>query len=215
MEGATVDEPALRGVYIHTLLPLLCKLRHYLSSHKFLLYPERRRCNVRRSPARASVRWGPLPESDCQIVRPFTQDQWQMQLTPLVQQIDCQRCMGNPDLWAASRSHAVWLAMSHADIFSLKHESSIFRSVIQPCMLFLHDRKGQTVYCLASGELAWHFQHYIQGWMNDLNMLLSCFREKMPGLSCGKMRHLIWSNLWVKRPLLFQIFTVAEKQSAI
>ena len=29
---------------------------------------------------------------------------------------------------------------------------------------------------------AWHFQTHIQGWMNDLNMLLSCFREKMPPL---------------------------------
>ena len=29
-----------------------------------------------------------------------------------------------------------------ADIFSLKHESSIFRSVIQPCMWFLHDGTG-------------------------------------------------------------------------
>ena len=29
-----------------------------------------------------------------------------------------------------------------ADIFSLMHESSIFRSVIQPCMWFLHDRTG-------------------------------------------------------------------------
>ena len=32
----------------------------------------------------------------------------------------------------------------------------------------------------AHGELAWHFQNHIQGWMNDLNMILSCFREKMP-----------------------------------
>ena len=29
-----------------------------------------------------------------------------------------------------------------ADIFSLKYESSIFRSVIQPCMWFLHDGTG-------------------------------------------------------------------------
>ena len=28
------------------------------------------------------------------------------------------------------------------DIFSLKHESSIFRSVIQPCKWFLHDGTG-------------------------------------------------------------------------
>ena len=28
--------------------------------------------------------------------------------------------------------------------------------------------------------LAWHFQNHIQGWMNDFNMLLLCFREKMP-----------------------------------
>ena len=31
---------------------------------------------------------------------------------------------------------------SHADIFSLKQESSIFRSGIQPCMWFLHDGTG-------------------------------------------------------------------------
>ena len=40
------------------------------------------------------------------------------------------------------------------DIFSLKYESSIFRSVIQPCMWFLHDGTGQSLYCLAHGELA-------------------------------------------------------------
>ena len=68
----------------------------------------------------------------------------------------------------------------HPGIFSLKHERSIFRSVIQPCMWFLHDGTGWTLYCLASRELDWHFQHHIQGWVNDLNMLLSCFREKMP-----------------------------------
>ena len=33
--------------------------------------------------------------------------------------------------------------------------------------------------CLASGELTWHFQNHIQGWINDLNILLSCFRTKM------------------------------------
>ena len=32
--------------------------------------------------------------------------------------------------------------LSLSDIFSLKHESSIFRSVIQPCMWFLHDKTG-------------------------------------------------------------------------
>ena len=26
---------------------------------------------------------------------------------------------------------------------------------------------------------------HIQGWMNDLNMLLSCFRENMPVRSCS------------------------------
>ena len=31
---------------------------------------------------------------------------------------------------------------SQTDIFSLKHESSIFRSVIQPYMWFLHDGTG-------------------------------------------------------------------------
>ena len=42
------------------------------------------------------------------------------------------------------------------------------------------------MYCLSHGELAWlHelawlFQNHIQGCMYDLNMLLSCFREKMP-----------------------------------
>ena len=29
-----------------------------------------------------------------------------------------------------------------SDIFSLKHKSCIFRSVIQPCMWFLHDGTG-------------------------------------------------------------------------
>ena len=29
-----------------------------------------------------------------------------------------------------------------ADIFALKHKSSIFRSVMQPCMWFLHDGTG-------------------------------------------------------------------------
>ena len=68
---------------------------------------------------------------------------------------------------------------SRLDIFSLKHESSIFRSVIRPCSRFLHDGTGYALYCLSHGELAWHFQNHIQGWMSDLNMLLSCFREKM------------------------------------
>ena len=75
-----------------------------------------------------------------------------------------------------------WIAsdvIREADIFVLKHESSIFRSFIQPCMWFLHDGTGYTLYCLASAELAWHFQNHTQGWMNDLNMLLSCFRTKM------------------------------------
>ena len=60
------------------------------------------------------------------------------------------------------------------DIVVPEHESSIFRSFIQPCMWFLHDGTGYTLYCLASVELAWHFQNHIQGWLNDLNMLLSC-----------------------------------------
>ena len=38
------------------------------------------------------------------------------------------------------------------------------------------------LYCLSHGELAWHFQNHLQGWIDDLNMLLSCFREKMPVL---------------------------------
>ena len=33
----------------------------------------------------------------------------------------------------------------------------------------------------ALGELDWHFQNHTEGWMNDLNMLLSCFRTKMSG----------------------------------
>ena len=33
-------------------------------------------------------------------------------------------------------------ASTQPDIFSLKHESSIFRSVIQPYMWFLHDGTG-------------------------------------------------------------------------
>ena len=50
-------------------------------------------------------------------------------------------------------------------------------------MCFLHDGTGWALYCLAHGELAWHFQNHIQGWLNDLNILLSCFREKMPAPS--------------------------------
>ena len=46
-------------------------------------------------------------------------------------------------------------------------------------MWFLHDGTGKTLYCLASEELAWHFQNYLQGWMNDFNVLLLCFRTKM------------------------------------
>ena len=47
-------------------------------------------------------------------------------------------------------------------------------------MWFLHDGTGWALCCLAHGELAWHFQNHIQGWLNNLNMLLSCFREKIP-----------------------------------
>ena len=44
------------------------------------------------------------------------------------------------------------------------------------------------LYSLAHGELAWHFQTHIQGWMNDLNMLLSCFREKMPVIDATRQK---------------------------
>ena len=50
-------------------------------------------------------------------------------------------------------------------------------------MWFLHDGTGWTLYCLSHGELAWHFQNHIQGWMNDLNMLLSCSGMTMPAVS--------------------------------
>ena len=79
-----------------------------------------------------------------------------------------------------SRAISSLLPPSLADIFFLKHKSSIFRSVIQPRMWFLHDGTGQTLYCVTHGELAWHFQNHMQGWMKYLNMLLSCLREKMP-----------------------------------
>ena len=37
---------------------------------------------------------------------------------------------------------------------------------------------GQTVQSLTCSIM----ENHIQGWMTDLNMLLSCFREKMSGL---------------------------------
>ena len=38
--------------------------------------------------------------------------------------------------------------------------------------------------CTASGELALHFQNHIQGWMNDLNMLLLCSGTTMSLVRC-------------------------------
>ena len=73
----------------------------------------------------------------------------------------------------------------NSDIFVLKHESSIFRSFIQPCMWFLHDGTGQTLCCLAHEILAWHFQNNTQGRLNDLNMLPSCFWTKTSALISG------------------------------
>ena len=70
-----------------------------------------------------------------------------------------------------------WIGQA-SGIFSLKHESCILRSVIQPSMRYLHEETGYALYCLSHGELACHLQNHIQ--MTDLNMLLSCFREKMP-----------------------------------
>ena len=48
------------------------------------------------------------------------------------------------DLWADFKKDtaAKPKPKPKADIFSLKHESSIFRSVIQPCMWLLHDGTG-------------------------------------------------------------------------
>ena len=38
--------------------------------------------------------------------------------------------------------------------------------------------------CSMAKMAAWHFQNHIQGVMNDMNMLLSCFRWKMPAMDC-------------------------------
>ena len=66
----------------------------------------------------------------------------------------------------------------NSGIFSLKHESSIFRSFIQPCMWFLHD--GTALYCLAQGELAWHFQNHTQGRMNGLKCYSRALERRCP-----------------------------------
>ena len=48
------------------------------------------------------------------------------------------------DLFSSNFCHLPNCARRHSctGIFSLKHESSIFRSFIQPCMWFLHDGTG-------------------------------------------------------------------------
>ena len=43
------------------------------------------------------------------------------------------------------------------DILFLKHDSSILRQVIQPCMWFVHDGTGLSLCCLSDVELAWLF----------------------------------------------------------
>ena len=53
------------------------------------------------------------------------------------------------------------------------------------CGFSMMNRLDSVLFGLSSGELAWHFQNHLQGWMNDLNMLLSCLREKMPDLELG------------------------------
>ena len=70
-------------------------------------------------------------------------------------------------------------AKEGAGIFSLKHESSIFKSFIQPYMWFwkCQARSPWDKQFRAYPVPSW--RNHIQGCMTDLNMLLSCFREKM------------------------------------
>ena len=69
-------------------------------------------------------------------------------------------------------------------------------------MWFPRDGTGWALCCVAHGELAWHFQNHIQGWMNDLNMLLSCFIEKMPALSLPFFLPVAFPSLLSLRPSL-------------
>ena len=76
---------------------------------------------------------------------------------------------------------------SPAGIISLKHESSIFRSFIQPCLWFW---KCQTSYPWDKKYRVPSWRNHIQG-LDDLNMLLSCFREKMSGEALANRRQFI------------------------
>ena len=71
------------------------------------------------------------------------------------------------------------------DIFFLKHESGIFRSDQSYSPVCGFSMMEQVRLSTVSPTVAWHFQDHIQGLMNDLNMLLSCFRVKMPGYNLG------------------------------
>ena len=72
------------------------------------------------------------------------------------------------------RAPRKWSMQSVSDILSLKHESSIFRSFIQPWMWVQK--------CQASSP--WAIMEKPHTGLDDyLNMLLSCFREKMSGPS--------------------------------
>ena len=84
---------------------------------------------------------------------------------------------------AASPNHSYNLR-NRPDIFVLKHESSIFRSFIQPGLVCGFSMMEQVMLCTVRPAENWlgSSMNHIQGWMNDLNMLLSCFRTKMSGL---------------------------------
>ena len=71
-----------------------------------------------------------------------------------------------------------------SEILFLKHESSIFRQ--SSCMWFLHDGTGYTLCCLAYGELARHLHEPHTGLDDCLNMLLSCFRNRLSDMHVRK-----------------------------
>ena len=66
------------------------------------------------------------------------------------------------------------------NILFLKHDSSIFRQSSNPVCGF--SMMEQVRLCAVWPTENWLGSsiNHIQGWMNDLNMLLTCFRKRMP-----------------------------------
>ena len=66
-----------------------------------------------------------------------------------------------------------------SDIVVPEHESSIFRSFIQPYMWFLHDGTGYSLCSLAHRELAWLILEPDTGLDHCPRILLSCFKARI------------------------------------